>query len=230
MSSETVKAPVDEGARKRVLIADDEPTMIRFVETLLRREGFDTLAVSDGAQVLPAVQDYTPNLIILDIMMPHLNGFEVVREIRKNPASARIPIMVCSALTDREYALASFEAGADEFLPKPFEPDTFLLGVMKLVRRPGTGEGFIDDALGQDVSDWIHGIVSYYEITLAQLRQAAGTGADTAALYEETTRFGELLRTIADSLTGDSVDLQGIRDNLEKVAAALEAKSKAVGP
>lgn len=108
--------------KKRILIVDDEPYIIRSLGFVLKRAGFEVYEARNGAQALEIVQQHQPDLAFLDIMMPQMDGFEVCRRIRASKGTADIPVIMLTAKTqegDRERAL---EAGANEYMTKPFSP------------------------------------------------------------------------------------------------------------
>jgi DNA-binding response OmpR family regulator len=105
-------------ARPRVLLADDDPRVLHVVARYLELEGFDMSTVEDGEAAVAAAAANPPDLIILDIMMPGIDGIEACRRIRANPETAETPVLMFSALSEEAHAAA--EAGADGMLPKPF--------------------------------------------------------------------------------------------------------------
>jgi len=115
----------------RVLAVDDEPTILRLIEFVLDRHGYDVRTATDGENALAVAAQFRPHLMILDIMMPRKDGFAVAEEIRANPDLAHTPIIVLSAKA-QDTDLAQGEAvGVDAYLTKPFEPDALLEVVEK---------------------------------------------------------------------------------------------------
>ncbi len=112
--------------RKVVLVADDDEDIVRFVEINLRLEGFEVATASDGEEALAAVYEVMPDLMLLDVMMPKMDGFEVCRAIKGDLGLAGTTVVMLTAkgqAYDREQGLA---AGADRYLTKPFDPDELL--------------------------------------------------------------------------------------------------------
>lgn len=194
--------------------------MIRFVESLLGREGFEVVAVRDGQELVDTVHRVQPDLVVVDIMMPGLNGFEAIRHVRRDPAMVRVPILVCSSLTDREYMLAAFDAGADDYLAKPFEPEELLLRVLKLTRGPSAPEPL--DIGSQDVSSCIRDLAISLEKTLLQVEGRARAGQDTEHLHRRTGELFAALRGLADSLEGDEADMSEALSRLEILRRLLD--------
>jgi DNA-binding response OmpR family regulator len=102
-----------------VLIVDDEPTARETLMAILEGEGYDLHQAKDGIQALRMLKQFQPDLILLDVMMPAMDGFEVCQRIRATPALAEVPIILLTALDDRDSLLRGLEAGADDFLSKP---------------------------------------------------------------------------------------------------------------
>jgi signal transduction histidine kinase len=102
-----------------VLIVDDDPTAREALIAMLEGEGYDLQQAKDGIQALQLLKQLQPDLIVLDVMMPAMDGFEVCRRIRATPSLAEVPIILLTALDDRDSLLRGIEAGADDFLSKP---------------------------------------------------------------------------------------------------------------
>jgi putative two-component system response regulator len=120
-----------------VLVVDDEPAGRETVESILEGDDYQLLMASNGMEALEIVRDSQPDLVLLDVMMPGMTGFEVCRRIRSDVKMAEIPIIMLTALEDRKSLLAGIEAGADDYLTKPvdrYELRARLAGIMRLNR------------------------------------------------------------------------------------------------
>lgn len=104
-----------------ILLVDDEPGNLELGAELVAAEGYKPITAPDGEQAIRAVQDYRPDLAILDIVMPKMNGIELCRRIKTNPLSYAMPVIMVTALTSTEDKLKAIRAGADDFLTKPFD-------------------------------------------------------------------------------------------------------------
>src|SRR5690606_40768951 len=96
----------------RILVVDDQPGNLRVVAALLSRNGHEVLTASNGHQALEIAEDQLPDLILLDLMMPDMDGFQVLAEIKRNEALMRLPVVCLTAARDREQLLRAFDAGA----------------------------------------------------------------------------------------------------------------------
>ncbi len=123
-----------------VLIVDDEPANCRLLEALLRPEGYLTLSASTGAQALLMVAKQAPDLILLDVMMPEMDGYQVAALLKADPVSSNIPIIMVTALSDRDARIAGLKAGAEEFLTKPVDRAELWLRVRNLLRLKDYGD------------------------------------------------------------------------------------------
>ncbi len=127
---------------KRVLVVDDEPDVVAYLEMLLRDSGYETLTASDGTEALARIRAEKPDLVTLDISMPKASGTRLYKEVKTDPALARIPVLVVTGVTgyggDR-YAYEKFLGNRtlvpppDGFFPKPIDRAAFLEAVAKLL-------------------------------------------------------------------------------------------------
>jgi DNA-binding NarL/FixJ family response regulator len=117
-----------------VLIVDDEPVGRQTLEALLHGEALQVVFAENGAEGLAKAQDLLPDLILLDVMMPGLDGFEVCRRIRTIPMLEKTPVILVTALDERAARLAGLEAGADDFISKPFDRVELLTRVRTITR------------------------------------------------------------------------------------------------
>lgn len=105
---------------RKVLIADDEPNIVLSLEFLLESRGYEVRSVPDGAQALAAVRDFAPDLLVLDVMMPGLGGWEVCRTLRADAANASLKILMLSAKGRDVEVAKGLQLGADAYVTKPF--------------------------------------------------------------------------------------------------------------
>ncbi|MDI6768251.1 MAG: response regulator [Anaerolineales bacterium] len=122
----------------RILIVDDENINLRLVSRLLEMDGYEVVSAQSGEAALHLIEQKRPDLALLDVMMPLMDGYELCRRLRQNPLTAQIPIVMLTALVDENDRLKGIEAGADDCLPKPFDVDVLrtLLKRFLLDRNP----------------------------------------------------------------------------------------------
>src|SRR5262244_1194917 len=126
---------------ERVLIVDDDPDIQRLVSYNLSQAGFQVTTAISGRLALDSVQKHPPDLIILDVMLPDIDGLEVCRSLRQRESSRRIPIIMLTARTEEIDRVGGFEVGADDYVMKPFSPRELVLRVKSILRRVGNDSG-----------------------------------------------------------------------------------------
>jgi two-component system, OmpR family, alkaline phosphatase synthesis response regulator PhoP len=118
-----------------ILVVDDDAKIVRLVRTYLEREGYRVVTAGDGPAALDAIETHEPALVVLDLMLPELDGRAVIRSVRRDDLAARTPILVLSARSSTVDRIAGLEDGADDYLPKPFSPAELVLRVKSILRR-----------------------------------------------------------------------------------------------
>ncbi|PZQ47423.1 MAG: PleD family two-component system response regulator [Micavibrio aeruginosavorus] len=118
----------------RVLVVDDILPNVKLLEAKLSSEYYDVLTATNGMEALEKVASQSPDIVLLDVMMPGIDGFEVCRRIKADPATAHIPVVIVTALTDSSDRIKGLEAGADDFLSKPLNDTALMSRVRSLVR------------------------------------------------------------------------------------------------
>jgi pilus assembly protein CpaE len=120
---------------EKILIVDDDVDSLKLIGLMLQRNGYEVAAANTGGQALAKAESERPNLIILDVMMPDMNGLEVCRRLRSNPLTADIPIIMFTAKTLIDDKVKGFEAGADDYLTKPTHPAELATRVRAMLAR-----------------------------------------------------------------------------------------------
>src|ERR1044071_3826230 len=118
--------------KSRVLVVDDDPALAEMLTIVLRGEGFDTAVVGDGTRALPAVRELRPDVVLLDLMLPGMNGIDVCRAIR---SAAGVPIVMLTAKSDTVDIVLGLESGADDYVVKPFKPKELVARIRARLRR-----------------------------------------------------------------------------------------------
>lgn len=121
--------------RNRILIVEDEPDIAEVLEYNLEKEGFDVEIEHRGDAALDAVERHGPDLVILDLMLPGIDGLELTRNLKRAPSTSRIPIVMLTARGEEVDRIVGFELGADDYIPKPFSPREVVLRVKAVMRR-----------------------------------------------------------------------------------------------
>ena len=124
-----------------ILVVDDEPDVIELVAYNLKQAGYNVVAAKDGSEALAKIKSAPPNLILLDVMLPEMDGLEVCKVLRKETATATIPIIMLTAKAAEIDRVLGLELGADDYLTKPFSPRELVLRVKKLLERSRVDSG-----------------------------------------------------------------------------------------
>jgi len=122
-------------AKKKILIVEDEKDIIEMIEYNLKKEGYDTLSALNGEDAISAAKKAKPDLVILDLMLPGMDGFEVCKILKGNENTARIPIIMLTAKSQEADKVAGLELGADDYITKPFSPRELLARMKAVMRR-----------------------------------------------------------------------------------------------
>ena len=118
-----------------ILVVDDDPDIARFVEVNLRSAGYDVAVAADGEEALELAAELRPDLVLLDVMMPRIDGFEVAQRLRKNPQTANCSIIMLTAKALSADKVTGLQSGADDYIIKPFDPIELLARVKGTLRR-----------------------------------------------------------------------------------------------
>lgn len=134
--------------KRTILVVDDVPVNIQLLTTYLASEGYDIISARDGVEAIELVRQCIPDLILLDVMMPKMNGFEVCEAIKSNEDTKFIPVIMVTALNELEDKIKGMNAGADDFISKPFNKLELMVRVRSLLRIK-----FLNDALNEKVQE-----------------------------------------------------------------------------
>ena len=119
----------------RVLVVDDDPQVLRLLRVNFELEGYDVASASSGEEALDAIAAERPDVLVCDIMMPGIDGLEVVRRLRADPETSSLPVVMVSAKAQQTDLARGQEAGADAYVTKPFDPQDLLDAVADLLKR-----------------------------------------------------------------------------------------------
>jgi class 3 adenylate cyclase len=193
----------------RVLVVDDDVDMAAFLAKIIANEGLTADTVHDGAAALAAVAAEAPDLVLLDVMLPGMSGFEVCRQLKSDPHTALIPVVLVTALEDHASRVRGIESGADDFLRKPVEPEELIARVKTLRRLHETRRELEARRLAAEVEhkDAIHKALSRYvspRLTERIVGAASGPApfkaqaerADVVALFADLRGFTRITETV----------------------------------
>jgi two-component system, OmpR family, alkaline phosphatase synthesis response regulator PhoP len=121
-------------ANKKILAVDDEKHIVRLVQVNLERHGYTVVTAFDGKEALEKVAAEKPDLIVLDVMMPYLDGFEVLKELKKDPDTRGIPVIMLTAKAQDADVFRGWQSGADCYLTKPFNPMELIMFVKRIFK------------------------------------------------------------------------------------------------
>ena len=108
--------------RKKILVVEDEPVIATLIKNVLSKHGYEVGMVNNGAEALRQIEEFTPQLVVLDISLPGMNGYQICRHLRNNAKTAELPIIMVTAMVRPTDQRQGFEIGADDYLTKPFAP------------------------------------------------------------------------------------------------------------
>jgi CheY-like chemotaxis protein/MinD-like ATPase involved in chromosome partitioning or flagellar assembly len=208
---------------EKILIVDDDPDTVEFLRLILTRQGYQTLSALNGMQALNQAHSQQPDLIILDVMMPGLDGYEVARSLRRHPETALIPILMFTAKTQVEDKVAGYEAGVDIYLTKPIHPVELqanikaLLDQRKARAKTLSEKGYIAGVMaakgGLGVSTVALNLDLYYQkktnkkVIAAELRPGQGSWAAELNI-PQVNGLSNLLQLNQPEITPASVEPQ----------------------
>ena len=119
----------------RILVVDDEPDAIELIRFNLKASGYEVLTAEDGKEALAKARKFSPDMILLDVMLPEIDGLEVCKILRRDPATASLPIIMLTAKGSEIDRVLGLEFGADDYVTKPFSPRELMLRVRNLLKR-----------------------------------------------------------------------------------------------
>jgi phosphate regulon transcriptional regulator PhoB len=214
--------------KPKVLVVDDEPDVIELLEFNLRGAGFEVVSAEDGATALKKARESTPALVILDLMLPEVDGIEVCKILRRQPATAAVPIIMLTAKASEIDRVLGLELGADDYVTKPFSPRELVLRVKALLRRGAAVEKREDNIrVGELALDLPRHLVTFQgravELTatefklLTVLAQRRGRVQSREQLLRDVWEYDNLI----DTRTVDT-HMRRLREKLGRAARFLD--------
>lgn len=118
---------------KKVLVVDDVPSQLELIASTLQEAGIRVIRANDGEEAISRIRSEVPDLVVLDVVMPRMNGFEVIRELREQEKTKHLPIVICSTKNTEVDKVWGMDLGADAYITKPFDPKQFVSIVERLL-------------------------------------------------------------------------------------------------
>lgn len=125
----------------RILVVEDEPDILEMLSYNLRQAGFEVGAATEGEQALRAAEEHPPDLVLLDLMLPGMDGLELCRLLKQRESLRRVPVVMLTAKAEEVDRIVGLELGADDYVTKPFSPRELILRIKAVLRRAGAKEG-----------------------------------------------------------------------------------------
>jgi DNA-binding NarL/FixJ family response regulator len=186
---------------KRLLVVDDEPNLLRAVAACLRGEGFDVVTARGGAEALVRVAETVPDLIVSDIRMPGMDGYQLARQLRAAPRTALTPVVFLTAKDETADRVEGFRTGVDAYLTKPFEPDELVAVIRSILSRVERTHAEIARLVGTSQSEAAPDAPFHDEA----LTEAEGRVAEAVARglsnKEIAAEFGISVRTVENHIS-----------------------------
>src|SRR6266566_3624213 len=212
----------------KILVVDDEPDAVDLVEFNLKSAGYEVVTAADGAEALKKAKAHSPDLILLDLMLPEVDGLEVCKILRRDPAIAAIPVIMLTAKAAEIDRVLGLELGADDYITKPFSPRELVLRVKNLMKRGQSDDGKKDRyQLGELVIDVPRHLVTVQgkrvDLTatefklLAVLAQRRGRVQSREQLLQDVWQYDNLI----DTRTVDT-HMRRLREKLGRASRYLD--------
>jgi len=179
---------------KRLLVVDDEVNLLRAVEACLRAEGFEVITARSGAEALVSVAQSVPDLIVSDIRMPGMSGYELAQQLRASSRTALVPVVFLTAKGETGDRIEGFRSGVDAYLTKPFEPDELIAvirGILSRVERTHAEIARLVGAQGQGQAEFFDEQLTEAENRIAALVARGLSNKEIASELEISVRTVE---------------------------------------
>jgi predicted signal transduction protein with EAL and GGDEF domain len=208
-------APNDRLMHATIMMVDDEPLTLEVLQVFLEEVGYrNFISINDSRQALPLLAETQPDVVLLDLVMPHVSGFDILNKLRSKPAFKYLPVIVLTSSTDADTKLKALEFGANDFLAKPVDPSELVLRL----RNTLAAKVYQDSLAYFDGLTGLPNRKLFMQRTDAAVRHALNTQKVCAILYVDVDRFNELNDSLGLAL-GDEV--------LKQVAQRLEQTTRA---
>mgnify|MGYP000602151674 CR=1 FL=1 len=203
----------------KVLIVDDVPTNVMLVQAILKKEGYTLLTCDSGTKALRIANEKHPNLILLDIMMPEMDGYEVLQHLKSNPETTDIPVIIMSALSDMQSIVKGYQLGATEYVTKPFQREE----LVKRVAHPSESceEKEVVACIKAELENTIESRDTLYSVIAHDLRSPLGSLKmmnNAILMMVDKERVGDEVYEMIQMMNKTSEEIFLLLDNLLKWA------------
>jgi DNA-binding NarL/FixJ family response regulator len=207
---------------KRLLVVDDEPNLLRAVAACLRGEGFEVVTARSGAEALVRVAETVPDLIVSDIRMPGMDGYQLARQLRASSRTALTPVIFLTAKDETADRIEGFRTGVDAYLTKPFEPDELVAVIRSILTRVQRTHAEIARLVGTSQGESPRDVVNFRDeaLTEAEERIAAAV-ARGLSNKEIAAEFGISVRTVENHIS-HVLDKKGFGNRVEIARYVLD--------
>jgi DNA-binding NarL/FixJ family response regulator len=185
---------------KRLLVVDDEPNLLRAVAVCLRGEGYEVATARSGAEALRRLAESVPDLIVSDIRMPGMDGYQLARQIRASSRTALVPIVFLTAKDETSDRIEGFRSGVDAYLVKPFEPDELIAVIISILSRVERTHSEIARLVGKEQAGDEPLMFHDEDLTEAEER-VAGAVARGLSNKEIAAEFNISVRTVENHIS-----------------------------
>lgn len=186
---------------KRLLVIDDEPNLLRAVAVCLRAEGYEVSTARSGAEALRRLAESVPDLIVSDIRMPSMDGYQLARQIRSSSRTALVPIVFLTAKDETSDRIEGFRAGVDAYLVKPFEPDELVAVIKSILNRVERTHAEIARLVGANEARQSEGLLIHDEDLTEAEERVARAVARGLSNKEIASEFGISVRTVENHIS-----------------------------
>ena len=213
--------PHSASAAGRILVVDDQPANLRVVGTLLQRHGYEVLPAASGAQALQFAEGQAPDLMLLDMMMPGMDGFELLQQLRRDAALGAVPVIFLTAVQDRELLLRAFDAGAVDYVTKPFIPEELLARVNTHVSLKLTRDRF--ERVARERQELVNLVAHDLKNPLSSVLFASDVLMHDACKPERVPRYLQMIHDSAHDAIGY---IRRYLEGQERIAAAESGEAQ----
>lgn len=215
--------PNSANASGRILVVDDQPANLRVVSSLLSRHGYEVQTAPDGAEALVMLQERQPDLLLLDMLMPNMDGFALLAEIKQNPDLLRLPVVFLTVAQDRELLLRAFDAGAVDYVTKPFMPEELLARVNAHVGLKQTRDRL--ERIARERQELVNLVAHDLKNPLSSIWFASDMLIKNETKPERIPRYHKMIHESAEDALGYIRRYLETQDTSRRIAAARQTTS-----